>query len=101
MRTILMFDLPMETSAERKRYRKFLKFLKEQGFVMLQKSVYIKLNINSSVLETQKKEINKNVPQDGFVSILNITEKQFQTIEHLIGDSPSLIIDNDSRYIEL
>ena len=101
MRTILMFDLPMETSAERKQYRKFLKFIKSQGFIMMQKSVYVKLNINNSGLDSQKKLINQNLPPNGFISILNITEKQFQTIENLIGESMSLVLDDDQRYIEL
>jgi len=101
MRTIVLFDLPMETKPEQKQYRKFIKFLKKSGFIMFQKSVYTKLHINNSTLDNQKRLINKNLPSNGIVSILNITEKQFQTIEHLIGQRSSNIIDDDSRYVEL
>jgi CRISPR-associated protein Cas2 len=96
-----MFDLPMETSSEKKHYRHFVKFLKEVGFIMLQKSVYIKLHINSSSLDAQRKTLLKNLPPNGFVSVLNITENQFQSMDNLLGDMSTDIIENDSRYIEL
>ncbi|MDR1773495.1 MAG: CRISPR-associated endonuclease Cas2, partial [Clostridioides sp.] len=38
-----MFDLPMETEANKKQYRKFRKGLLENGFVMLQYSVYYRV----------------------------------------------------------
>jgi len=96
-----MFDLPMETSKERKNYRKFLKFIRSEGFVMLQKSVYTKFHINRSYLDNQKRKIIANSPIDGIVSIVSITEKQFQTIEHIIGAPNNKEINDTSRYIEL
>lgn len=40
MRLVCMFDLPTETSKEQKEYRIFRKHLLENGFVMMQYSVY-------------------------------------------------------------
>lgn len=40
MRLLLMFDLPVETVAERRAYRKFRKFLIDEGFIMHQYSIY-------------------------------------------------------------
>ena len=48
MRMILMFDMPVETAEERKAYRKFRKFLINEGFIMHQFSVYSKLLLNNS-----------------------------------------------------
>lgn len=42
MRLMIMFDLPVETSEERKEYRKFRKNLINEGFIMIQYSVYVK-----------------------------------------------------------
>ncbi len=46
MRLIVFFDLPVETSAQRKHYRTFRKFLVKEGYLMLQESVYAKLVTN-------------------------------------------------------
>ena len=42
MRILVMFDLPTETSEERRDYRKFRKNLIKNGFIMMQESVYVK-----------------------------------------------------------
>ncbi len=101
MRTILMFDLPVETVSERREYRKFSKLLKKEGYVRLQKSIYTKLCINRSQLDHELRVIRSHLPMDGLISVLNITEKQYHSIEHLIGEPTSNIINTDSRYIEL
>lgn len=101
MRTILMFDLPVETSQDRKTYRKFLKFIKGEGFVMLQKSVYTKFHVNRANLTNEKRLIMSKAPMDGIVSLISITEKQFQTMDHIIGNPSNKEINGTDRYIEL
>lgn len=96
-----MFDLPVETSLNRKNYRRFLKYIKSQGFVMLQKSVYTKFHVNRANLNREKTMILTHAPIDGFVSLLSITENQFQSIEHVIGSPEKKVINDSSRYIEL
>ena len=63
-----MFDLPVETSEERKEYRKFRKNLINEGFIMMQESVYAKLALNNSIVNSIKDKINKNKPPKGIVS---------------------------------
>ncbi len=48
MRMILMFDMPTDTSDDRKAYRRFRKFLLSEGFIMHQFSVYSKLLLNDT-----------------------------------------------------
>ncbi|MGC6627788.1 CRISPR-associated endonuclease Cas2, partial [Escherichia coli] len=36
MRLLLMFDMPTDTASDRKAYRKFRKFLINEGFIMHQ-----------------------------------------------------------------
>ena len=46
MRILVMFDLPTETSEDRRNYRKFRKNLIKNGFIMMQESVYVRLAMN-------------------------------------------------------
>ena len=43
MRLILMFDLPTLTSNDRREYRKFVKYLVNDGYCRINYSVYAKL----------------------------------------------------------
>ena len=101
MRVIDLFDLPMETREEKKQYSSFRKTLLKSGFVMLQKSVYSKIALNQTVEKAIKERIFKNRPKFGLVQMLSVTEKQFQSIENLIGESSSQTINNDKRIIVL
>ena len=48
MRIMVLFDLPTKTVENRKEYLKFRKFLLNEGFIMMQESVYTKLVLNGS-----------------------------------------------------
>lgn len=101
MRSILMFDLPVLKAKQRREYRKFVKYLKTQGFIMFQESIYIKLSVNESAVKNIRDSIQKHVPPEGFVSMLTITEKQFANIDLLLGEFQTDIINSDERTIEL
>ena len=49
MRILVMFDLPVQTSLDRREYTKFRKHLIKSGFFMLQESVYCKISLNSGM----------------------------------------------------
>lgn len=99
MRVIVMFDLPTVSYEDRKEYVKFRKFLVNEGFIMMQESIYTKLALNGSVATLVRKKVRKNVPKDGLVQMLTITEKQFASMEYLIGYSQKTIIENTERLI--
>ncbi len=101
MRMIVFFDLPTETSAERRNYRRFRKFLIQSGFLMLQESVYCKLLLNGSAQATMAESIRRNKPPKGIVQMLTITEKQFSKMEYIVGDWTSDVVSSDERLIEL
>lgn len=84
MRILVFFDLPTETSKDRKIYSRFRKFLIKEGFIMMQESVYVKLTLNNSVTNSIKDKINKNKPPRGIVQMLVITEKQFSSMEYIV-----------------
>lgn len=80
-----LFDLPTNTKAQRKRASDFRKFLLEDGFDMMQYSVYKRHCGSAEACEVHIKRIKENLPPEGTVSILKFTDKQFGDIETFIG----------------
>lgn len=101
MRVIVFFDLPTETSTQRKEYTKFHKFLIRSGFIMIQKSVYAKLAINTTSANAVNMYIKHNKPSQGVVQMLTITENQFQKMEYVVGEKTSNVVDSIERMVEL
>lgn len=101
MRTILFFDLPSVSKTDHREYTKFVKFIKKKGFVMLQESVYTKLSINESVADSTLGDIKKALPKEGVISVLTITEKQFASIEHILGELNTDIVIDDKKVVKL
>lgn len=101
MRILVFFDLPTLTVENRRNYRRFRKCLVENGFLMMQESVYCKLMTTPSVEASVKNLIRKNKPDDGVVQILTVTEKQFSKMEFVVGEWTSDVIDSDERLVVL
>lgn len=66
---------------------------------MMQESVYSKLAQNSGVADAVINNVRKNKPTEGLVQLLSVTEKQFQKMEYIIGNSKSKVLDSDDRLI--
>lgn len=101
MRTILFFDLPTITSTDRRNYRKFIKLIKSNGYYMIQESVYVKMSIDIQRAKSTALVLKSQLPPDGSVFILHVTEKQFASMEILLGESNSEFLSNDERLIKL
>lgn len=101
MRMIIFFDLPTLTDKNKADYRKFRKFLLKNGFIMMQESVYSKLVMSGNSSNLLKNKIKDNLPPSGIVELLQITEKQFASIDYLVGKSQSLVIDSEDRLVEI
>ena len=86
MRLIVFFDLPVETSSQRKNYRVFRKYLIKEGYLMLQESVYAKLVTNDGAASAGIMRLRKNRPPQGLVQVLKVTEKQFATMTYITGN---------------
>ncbi len=101
MRTIVFFDLPNVYSIDRLNYNKFRKYLINEGFLMMQESVYSKIVLNSVQSNLLTDRIRKNAPKKGIIQVMTITEKQYASIEYIIGDSNSNIINTDDKMVIL
>lgn len=101
MRMIVFFDLPTETASDRRNYRRFRKLLVQNGFLMLQESVYCKLLLNATAQKAMSQIIHQNKPPNGVVQLLTVTEKQFAKMEYIVGAFSSDVIDSDERLVEV
>lgn len=85
MWVIVLFDLPTDTKAARKRYTQFRNHLLKDGFSMMQYSVYIRHCASDENAEVHVKRIKACLPRDGEVRIIKITDKQFGRIQVYYG----------------
>lgn len=99
MRVIVFFDLPTETNDEKREYRAFRSFLIKNGFVMMQESVYSKIVLNNTVLDTVCRNIRRNKAKKGLIQVLTVTERQFEKMEFIAGTSQSSVIDSDEKLV--
>ena len=74
---VVMFDLPTETKKARRDYARFRKFLLRRGFDMMQYSVYIRHCPSKDMAQTHVRHIQAQLPPDGEVRVLMVTDKQF------------------------
>ena len=101
MRTMVFFDLPNVYLRDKKNYIKFRKYLINEGFIMMQESVYSKIVLNSQQSGLLINRIRKNAPKKGIIQVMTITEKQYSQIEYIIGETQNKIIDTEDKLIVL
>lgn len=77
---LVLFDLPVHEAKERKEATKFRNFLLDSGFQMVQFSVYTRLLSGKDAAQKHAKQIENNLPENGKVEILCITDKQYENI---------------------
>jgi CRISPR-associated protein Cas2 len=81
-----MFDLPTETSSDRKQYTIFRKNIIKLGYIMIQFSVYIKtINVQTKA-QREIKKIQQITPKSGNIRLLIITELQYSNMKLIKGE---------------
>lgn len=100
MRVLVLFDMPVSSSAERKAYTHFRKFLIRNGFVMMQESVYSKIVPNVSVAKAVMNKVRREGTGKGLIQMM-ITEKQYAQIELVAGEKQEEIVESDERLVIL
>ena len=82
---LVMFDLPVETKQDRRRYSQFRTFLIKEGFTMLQLSVYGRHCPSEENAEMHEKRVVIALPPRGQIRILKVTQKQFARMKTFYG----------------
>ena len=85
MRILVFFDLPVVKKKERKVYAQFRRFLLNDGYDMIQYSVYSRLCNGTDMTNKHLKRLNTILPEKGSVRCLTITEKQYEEMKFLVG----------------
>lgn len=85
MRLLVFFDLPTKTKAEKRAYTLFRRFLLNDGYDMLQWSVYGRVVNGVDAEDKHLRRLMANLPPEGSVRSLSVTEKQFASMKMLVG----------------
>ena len=101
MRLMVMFDLPVETSQQRRAYRVFRKKLIQEGFLMIQYSVYVRVCVNRKAAQFMEKRISNFLPENGLVQTLMLTEKQYNDMHFLLGEEKDEVRNSSARTVIL
>lgn len=101
MRILLMFDLPTKTSLDLRSYREFKKNLHNDGFIMLQESIYTKLALNITSANLLKYKVSNYAPTKGNICILVLTEKQYANMVYITGERQSQALESTNRLVIL
>jgi len=89
MWVIAMFDLPTDTPKARKAYTRFRKELLEDGFSMMQYSVYSRHCASIDNAEIHVARMGRKVPGEGEVRFMTITDRQWERIKVFVGKTRS------------
>ena len=85
MRLMVFFDLPVVAKADRRAYTVFRRFLLNDGYDMLQFSVYGRILNGVDAERKHMQRLIQNLPPAGSVRVLSVTEKQFASMKLLVG----------------
>jgi CRISPR-associated protein Cas2 len=80
-----MFDLPTDTKAARKAYHDFRETLLDDGFTMMQFSVYTRHCASEENADVHEARVRASLPEDGEVRLITITDKQFERMKVFYG----------------
>ncbi|HMN39042.1 MAG TPA: CRISPR-associated endonuclease Cas2 [Hyphomicrobium sp.] len=82
----VFFDLPVGTKPERGEANRFRNFLKNDGYMMIQFSVYARVCRGEEAVEKHIARVTKSLPTKGSVRTLQVTERQYGRMKLLVGE---------------
>ena len=86
MRIMVFFDLPTVSKADKRAYVEFRRFLLNDGYHMIQFSVYGRILNGRDAEEKHLKRLTAHLPDKGSVRVLSVTEKQYASMLLLVGE---------------
>lgn len=85
MRVMVFFDLPVTTKEERRLATQFRHFLLNDGYHMLQFSVYARLCNSVENAEVHYRRLARVAPGGGSIRCMVVTEKQYAGMRLIAG----------------
>jgi CRISPR-associated protein Cas2 len=83
----VFFDLPVGTKGERRAATRFRNFLKDDGYMMLQFSVFARVCRGEEAVDKHLQRVTKSLPKKGSVRALQVTDKQYARMRLMLGEA--------------
>ncbi len=83
----VLFDLPVGTKAQRRDATRFRNFLKDDGYFMLQYSVYARICRGEDGSTKHIARVTRKLPSTGSVRALTVTDRQYGRMRLLLGEA--------------
>jgi CRISPR-associated protein Cas2 len=83
----VFFDLPVVAKSDRRAATRFRNFLKDDGYMMLQYSVYARVCRGDEAVDKHLIRVTRNLPKKGSVRSLQVTDKQYGRMKLMLGES--------------
>jgi len=87
MWSIVMFDLPVLTKAQRREATRFRKVLIDLGWSMDQYSVYVRYVPTGTSIAPEILALRKELPKNGKVEIVSVTDRQWSKAIRIVNDA--------------
>ena len=84
---MVFFDLPVGTKAERWHATRFRNFLKDDGYMMLQFSVYARVCRGEEATGKHVTRVTGHLPPQGSIRVLQVTDRQYARMRLLLGEA--------------
>ncbi len=81
----ILFDLPTQTKQDVKAATDFRTRLIKSGYIMHQYSIYIRSCTSRESAETHAQRLRRFLPKYGKVTVMKITDRQFQMMTTFYG----------------
>jgi len=92
-----MFDLPVQTKRDRRNYTRFRNLLLDEGFNKMQFSVYARCCASEEHAETHRRQLRAQLPPEGHVRLLTVTDRQFGKMQVFLGKKGSQVESKPSQ----
>jgi len=83
---MLMFDIPVNNSSQRREYNTFKKQLSQMGFILFQESIYVKLLRNAATVQEAVASVRGILPHEGDIAVLSLSIEQFNSLQCIQGN---------------
>ena len=83
VRVLILYDLPMSDTVNRKHYTKFRKEILSLGCYLVQYSVYAKVLKNEIYYDSFIAKLKQFIPEKGEIRVIKITERQYDDMMFL------------------
>ncbi|MBN2752422.1 MAG: CRISPR-associated endonuclease Cas2 [Rhodospirillaceae bacterium] len=87
MWVFVFFDLPVGSKTERRDAARFRHFLKNDGYLMLQYSVYARVCRGEEAVDKHMHRIVSRLPPKGSIRALHVTNRQYGRMRLLLGEA--------------